>query len=88
LVIEVDGAIHGEDERRTADEKRDQFLMERGLFIYRVPAADVYRNADNVADGVRLLALQRKQDTPPPSGFAKRLRRTVPLPIRDGEVQG
>ena len=90
LVIEVDGAIHGEDERRTADEKRDQFLMERGLFIYRVPAADVYRNADNVADGVRLLALERfrrKQDTPPPSGFAKRLRRKVPLPTKGGEVQ-
>jgi len=85
LAIEVDGAIHGEDERRTADEKRDRFLMDEGLFVYRVSAADVYRDADNMADGVRLLALERfgrKQDTPPPT----RKGASVPLPIKDGEV--
>ncbi len=84
LVIEVDGAIHGEDERRTADEKHDRFLMDEGLFVYRVTAADVYCNADNVAAGVRLLALQRKQETPPPT----RKRAPVHLPPRGGEVQG
>jgi very-short-patch-repair endonuclease len=75
LAIEVDGGLHGEDEQRVADE---------GLFVYRVPAAEVYRNADDVADGVWLLALQRKQDTPPPT----RKRASVPLPVKDGEVQG
>jgi len=87
LVIEVDGGFHGENERRDKDQVRDRFLTDEGLFVYRVAAYEIYRNADAVADGIRLLALQRKQDTPPPSGFAE-LRRTVPLPTRGGEVQG
>jgi len=82
LAIEVDGGLHGEEEQRVADEKRDRFLVGKGLFVYRVPAAGVYRNADDVADGVRLLALQRKQATPPPT----RKGASVPLPIKDGEV--
>ena len=84
LAIEVDGGLHGEDNKRAADEKPDRFLMDEGLYVYRVPALEIYRNTDAVADGVRLLALQRQQDTPPPT----RKGASVPLPIRDGEVQG
>ncbi|EGF91571.1 hypothetical protein ABI_29880 [Asticcacaulis biprosthecium C19] len=31
-------------------------MMAQGLDVYRVPAADVFRDADGVADGIVLMA--------------------------------
>ncbi len=56
LVIEVDGNIHGEDITIIRDERRDAYLTDRGLFVHRLPAFEVYRDADAAADGVRILA--------------------------------
>ncbi len=61
LAVEVDGAVHGEDERAVKDEVRQTYLESQGLFVYRIPAAEVYRDPDAVADGVRLLAEERTQ---------------------------
>ncbi len=61
LVVEVDGVIHSEDERAVRDAIRETWLTQQGLMVYRIPAADVYRDADAVADGVRLLALGRME---------------------------
>ncbi|MGZ3298567.1 MAG: DUF559 domain-containing protein, partial [Asticcacaulis sp.] len=55
----VDGAIHNEDANIERDTVRDRYLTDHGLYVYRVPAAEVYRNADAVADGVWLLAEER-----------------------------
>lgn len=69
LIIEIDGALHMSGDREKRDAVRDEWLASKNLFTYRIPAADVYRNADEVADGVKLLAEERiglKQDTPPP----------------------
>ncbi|WKL57695.1 endonuclease domain-containing protein [Asticcacaulis sp. ZE23SCel15] len=59
LAIEVDGGFHSLGDQPAADETRDLWLMQQGIMIYRVPAADVFRDVDAVADGIRLLALER-----------------------------
>ncbi|WP_443750233.1 endonuclease domain-containing protein [Asticcacaulis solisilvae] len=59
LAIEVDGSHHYEDDRIEKDASRDAWLSERGIAVYRIPAGEVYRNADDAADGAVLVALER-----------------------------
>ncbi|GGZ41988.1 endonuclease domain-containing protein [Asticcacaulis endophyticus] len=69
LAIEVDGHEHGLAGHHERDLIRDKWFAEKGIETYRVPAAEVFRNVDTVADGIRLKALERLQfrkDTPPP----------------------
>ena len=54
LAVEVDSGLHDFDR----DFKRDAYFTGFGIETYRVPAVDVYRNADAVADGIRLRADQ------------------------------
>ena len=68
LCIEVDGGFH--DAER--DERRDTWLNLQSIEVYRIPAFEVYRDADAVADGVKCLAHARYQErkkSPPPSPF-------------------
>ena len=59
LVIEVDGGIHGEDERFQKDAVRVAWLVNAGFHVYRIPATAVFADADGAADGVILLATDR-----------------------------
>jgi len=59
LVIEVDGGVHGEDMRIEKDAAREIWLKAEGFYVYRIPAPDIFANADAVADGVILLAIER-----------------------------
>ncbi|ESQ83512.1 hypothetical protein AEAC466_12615 [Asticcacaulis sp. AC466] len=59
LVIEVDGGIHGEEENFQRDTVRDDWLKANGLAVYRISAAAVFADADSVADGIILLAIER-----------------------------
>jgi very-short-patch-repair endonuclease len=59
LAVEVDGGFHSLGDRTEADERRDMWLMQQGIMTYRVSAADVFRDVEAVADGIRLLALER-----------------------------
>ena len=59
LVVEVDGAVHSESAQAAKDAAREVWLRGQGLDVYRIPAAEVYRDVDGVADGVRLLAMGR-----------------------------
>ena len=59
LVIEVDGGLHSEDAQIAKDANRDAYLRSEGLEVYRLPTAEVYRDIDGVADGIRLMALER-----------------------------
>lgn len=61
LVVEVDGAIHGEDARAAKDAVRDTWLRGQGLEVYRIPAAEVYRDVEGVAEGVWLQAIDRAE---------------------------
>ena len=70
LVVEVDGNLHGNEAHAARDAVRDAYLTRKGLHVYRITAADVYQEADEVADGIWILAeelaAKRKQETPPP----------------------
>ena len=59
LAAEVDGPVHGETEQARHDERRDAWLRQQGIMVYRIAASSVFRNADEVADGVRRLANER-----------------------------
>jgi very-short-patch-repair endonuclease len=54
LVIEIDGQIHGFEERLVRDAVRDEFMREAGLEVVRIAAADVFADADCV--GAALIA--------------------------------
>ena len=52
LAIEVDGFAHDVGDRPARDEARDAWLRERRIDTLRVPAADIFRDADSVADAI------------------------------------
>jgi very-short-patch-repair endonuclease len=56
LAVEIDGATHSEDAQIAHDRRRDDWLRRQGVAVMRVPASSVFENADQVADGARLLA--------------------------------
>ena len=59
LVIEVDGFAHNTGDRPERDEKRDAWLRRYKLDTVRIPASDVLKDVDAVADSVVRLALSR-----------------------------
>jgi very-short-patch-repair endonuclease len=60
LIVEVDGATHGEDDERQRDASRAAALERRGYRIVRVTNEDVVRNLDGVLDGL-LRELERDE---------------------------
>ncbi|HZL00677.1 MAG TPA: endonuclease domain-containing protein [Caulobacteraceae bacterium] len=52
LVIEIDGAWHGEESQRLHDERRDEYMARTGYRVVRISAADVMREPDEVAQGI------------------------------------
>ena len=57
LVVELDSAAH--DGRRNRDERRDEWMCERGIETLRVRAADVNTNLDGVLLLIRDRAIVR-----------------------------
>ena len=58
LAVEVDGAVHGDDKQTAHDQRRDAWLETQGVMVYRIAASSVFKNADELADGVRRLAAE------------------------------
>jgi very-short-patch-repair endonuclease len=56
LVAEIDGHQHGDDAQRAHDRRRDHWMTSQGLTVQRITASSVYADADQAADGLRLLA--------------------------------
>jgi very-short-patch-repair endonuclease len=52
LVIEVDGIAHDMGDRPERDEKRTQALEEQGYTVLRMPAADILKDPDQIAEAV------------------------------------
>ena len=56
LIIEVDGATHGDAHEVKRDEKRSEFLKSHGSRIHRVWSSDVDENLEGVRESIlRLL---------------------------------
>lgn len=52
LVIEIDGRFHDFAAASAHDGRRDQYMEGLGLRILRIPAAEVFKDAIAVCDGV------------------------------------
>ena len=69
LVVEVDGEVHGGEQRQQRDAARDKFMIEKGFGVLRVAAVDVLRDVDGVAQGIAERVtnpLHHPADGPPP----------------------
>jgi very-short-patch-repair endonuclease len=69
LAVEVDGAAHDFGDRPERDERRIRWLKANGIDVLRIPAKDVLRDADEVADAlIRLCSREPLHHSPPASG--------------------
>ncbi len=59
LAIEIDGIGHDMGDRPQRDESRDAWLAEQGVRVVRIPAADVLKDPELVAEAIRLLCSER-----------------------------
>ena len=75
LVIEIDGAGHGEEAQRLHDARRDRYMQNLGYHVIRCSAADVMKDADEIAQGIFDTAA-----APPPSRGPTGPRATSPAP--------
>jgi very-short-patch-repair endonuclease len=63
--FEIDGIVHDMGDRPQRDQSRDAKLAELGVEVVRMPASDVLKDADAVAESIVRYCLNR----PPPSGL-------------------
>ena len=52
VAIEVDGIVHDMGDNPVRDVERDAVLTEYGIEVLRIPASDVLKSPDDVADGI------------------------------------
>ncbi len=52
VCIEVDGLVHDMGSKPQQDAKRDAWLLAQGIETLRIPARDVLKSAEDVADGL------------------------------------
>jgi very-short-patch-repair endonuclease len=53
LAIELDGAHHFTEEGRQRDEKRDTFILSRGIRTLRIENEKVFKNTSQVLDYIK-----------------------------------
>jgi very-short-patch-repair endonuclease len=76
LVVEVDGAIHGQDDQIAHDQRRDAYMERLGYRVIRCSAGDVMNDPDEVVMGHRgrrpcapsVTALTRRATSPAARG--------------------
>lgn len=64
LVIEIDGATHGETHELIYDARRTAYLESLDLIIHRVSNIEIFTNMDGVLYGLTLTLEQRKTQGP------------------------
>jgi very-short-patch-repair endonuclease len=52
LCIEIDGIAHDMGDRPARDEDRDAYLRELGLEVLRIPAGDVLKSPEDIAEAL------------------------------------
>ena len=52
LIVEVDGATHGDEAEIAHDERRSTYLREQGWHIHRCWNDDVFNNLDGVCESI------------------------------------
>jgi len=59
LAIEIDGQIHETGDNPGHDARRTAWLNGQGIKVIRFPAADVLRDADEIAEAIWLIVRRR-----------------------------
>ncbi len=59
LCIEVDGWGHNMGDQPQRDERRDAWLYQQGIETMRIPAAEVFRDPDEIANMIIRSAIAR-----------------------------
>jgi very-short-patch-repair endonuclease len=59
LAVEVDGLAHELGDRPERDATRDVFVRAQGIEVLRIPAADVLKSPEEVAEAIVMLCRQR-----------------------------
>jgi very-short-patch-repair endonuclease len=59
VIVEVDGATHGDDGAVAHDARRTAFLAEQGLVVHRVDNLAVFQNLGDVLDGIYAVVMER-----------------------------
>ncbi|WP_091146081.1 endonuclease domain-containing protein [Novosphingobium sp. CF614] len=77
-VIEIDGLSHDMGSRPARDVSRDAWLRSCGLEVVRIPAAEVLRDVDGVAQSIVAMCAA----PPPPSAL-----RAATSPVGGGSVR-
>lgn len=60
LIVEVDGIAHDMGDRPERDEQRDAEFTAKGFHVLRIPATDVLRNPDDVAESIAAMGAARR----------------------------
>ena len=76
LIVEVDGATHGEVQQVERDEERTKVLEAFGFHLIRVSNNDVYENIEGVLEFIRVNSAFTRRLNP-----LTRLLRSKPLPF-------
>ena len=69
LCVEVDGWGHNAGDQPARDERRDRWLAEQGVETLRIPASEVMRDPDEMADVVFRTALGHIAADAPSTAF-------------------
>jgi len=62
LAVEIDGVVHSDEDQIGHDLRRDWWLGQQGVSVYRISASAVFANLTEIAHGVRLRALERTRE--------------------------
>ncbi|MGC9400726.1 MAG: endonuclease domain-containing protein [Anaerolineae bacterium] len=79
LVVEVDGAVHGEPDQAAYDAERQRILESRGLRLLRVRNKEVMQNLERVLDQIRMACRAGGDLTPQPPSLQRKGESTPPL---------
>jgi very-short-patch-repair endonuclease len=52
VCIEIDGIVHDMGDRPERDEERDAWLKDQGIEVLRIPASDVLKSLEDVAEAI------------------------------------
>ena len=60
LIVEVDGIAHDMGDRPRRDEERDAHFTAKGFKVVRIPASDVLRDPDEMAEAIAAMGAARR----------------------------
>ena len=67
MVIEVDGATHGDPAEIEHDNRRTSFLRAQVLYIHRIDNIEIFKNLPSALDGIHAVIYEHEAKGPHPA---------------------